>query len=97
MYNIDELKKQIISLDFSKLQEIENLNANELLKYVTSKIEIIKKEINQELFLTTGSEIKNIDEYFINEKPINFTSIKLPHLIPTFLLLNRIKNDLELI
>lgn len=43
MYKIDELKKQIISLDFSKLQEIENLNANELLKYVTSKIEIIKK------------------------------------------------------
>ena len=45
MYNIDELKKQIISLDFSKLQEIENLNANELLKYVTSKIEIIENEI----------------------------------------------------
>ena len=44
-----------------------------------------------------SNKIKNIDEYCKNEKPINFTSIKLPHLIPTFLLLNRIKNDLELI
>lgn len=94
MYDFVELKKQIIGLDFSKIQEIENLNANELLEYVNSKIETTRNEINQELFLTTGSEIKNIDEYFNNKKPINFTSIKLPNLVSNFLLLNRIKNDL---
>lgn len=95
MYSVEELKKQVISLDFSKLQEIENLNSEELKKYVISRIETIKMETNEELALITNSKISKIDDYLNTKNPINLSSKKLPVLIPTYHLLNRIKSDLE--
>ena len=52
-------------------------------------------ETNEELALVTNSKISKIEDYLNTKTPINLTSKKLPILIPTYHLLNRIKSDLE--
>lgn len=95
MYSFEELKKQIISLDFSKVSEIENLNLQQLRQYVTILIERINNEISNELILVTNSKISSIEELFSIKGNVNLTSHKLPVLIPTFHLLKRIEIDLK--
>lgn len=95
MYTFEELKKQVISLNFSQFQEIESLNSQELEKYVISKIGTIEKEVNEELALLTNSKVSKIENYLNSNTQIDLTSKKLPILIPTYHLLTRIKKDLE--
>ena len=93
-YTFEELKKQIISLDFSKQEEISGLNLNQLKEYVCSEIDITTEKINGEIKLMEMKEISNIEQVYTNAKKV-LRSIKLPILIPTLHLLNRIKIDLE--
>ena len=92
--NIDELKKLLTSLDFSKSGEIENLNTNELKIYCMERINEISEQINSEITLLNKNEITNIEELYRN---LNYASSnnKLPILLPTLNLLTIIKNELK--
>ncbi|UFK97402.1 hypothetical protein [Kaistella faecalis] len=93
-YTFEQLKNQVISLDFTKFDEIYNLNLNELKQHVNFQIEKTKEEIDKEFETFNLPEIKNIDQLFKNDKYL-VKSIKLPTLFPTLYLLNRIKVDLD--
>lgn len=88
-YTLDDLKKQIISLDFSKKDEISELNLNELKEYTSKRIEYTSGEIDNELsILNTSVETLYSHHY-------NLVSNTLPVLISTGNLLKRIYEDLK--
>jgi hypothetical protein len=93
-YTFEELKKQIISLDFSKQEEISGLNLNQLKQYVSTEIEITNQKIKEEIDSMKINEITNLEQVYKNTK-LFLRSVKLPVLIPTLHLLNRIEIDLK--
>ena len=93
-YSIDELKKQTIALDFSKKDYIENFNLIDLANYTNERIKEVTNEINTEILNLNNSEIKSVDDLY--NKIVNLSSnSKLPTLISTLNLLQRIKIDLN--
>ncbi|UOE42242.1 hypothetical protein MTP09_06275 [Chryseobacterium suipulveris] len=88
-YTLDDLKKQIISLDFSKKDEISELNLNELKEYTSKRIEYTSGEIDNEL------SILNTSVETLYSRHYNLVSNTLPVLISTGNLLKRIYEDLK--
>lgn len=88
-YTLEDLKKQIISLDFSKNDEISNLDLDELKEYTNKRIESTSNEIDNELSLLNTRIEKLYSPHY------NFVSNSLPILIPTHNLLIRIYEDLK--
>lgn len=93
-YTFEELKKQTISLDFSKQEEIVDLNLEQFKQYLVSRINLTNKNIKSEIELLNSTKIKNLEELYRNTSLV-LKSEKLPVLIPTLHLLNRIKVDLD--
>lgn len=93
-YTFEQLKSQIISLDFTKFNEISNLNLDELKLYIESRLVNTKQEIDTEINSFNVPEIKNLEQLSQNLK-YAIRSKKLPILIPTLHLLDRIKTDIE--
>lgn len=93
-YSIEDLKKQIIALDFSRKDYINNLSEIDLINYVGQYIIDIIDEVNKEILNLNNSELKKIDDLFNKVVNLNSNS-KLPTLLSTLNLLNRIKNDLK--
>lgn len=92
-YTFEELKNQTISLDFSKQDEIHNLNLEQFKQYLNSRIDLTIQNIIKEIKRLNSPEINNFEQLYNNTKLV-FRSKKLPILIPTFHLLSRIKADL---
>ncbi len=88
-YTFDDLKKQIISLDFGKKDEISGLDLDELKKYVSKRIEYNTQEIEQEL------SILNTSVETLYSRHYNSVSNTLTVLISTDYLLKRIYEDLK--
>ena len=93
-YKFEELKKQTISLDFSKQEEIIDLNLEQFKQYLILRINFTNEDIKSEIELLNSPKIKNLEELYRNTKLV-LRSEKLPFLIPTLHLLNRIKIDLD--
>ena len=95
-YTVEELKKQVISLDFSKIDIIKNFNQQDLLKYVNLEIENTNNEIKEELLKIGNKNITEYNDLYILDEPIKLNS----KIIISSLQLNMLKRfnvDLEII
>ncbi|SNB43031.1 conserved hypothetical protein [Flavobacterium psychrophilum] len=92
-YTFEELKKQIISLDFSKTNEIKDLELSSLIKY--AEIEITKTDniINEELIKLGNKNIEKFNDLYYIDEPIKLNSLIIISNLH-ILLLKRIKVDL---
>lgn len=95
-YTVEELKKQVISLDFSKIDIIKNFNLQDLLKYVNLEIENTNNEIKEELLKIGNKNITEYNDLYILDEPIKLNS-KIMISSLQLNLLKRIKVDLEII
>lgn len=95
-YTVEELKKQVISLDFSKIDIIKNFNQQDLLKYVNLEIENTNNEIKEELLKIGNKNITEYNDLYILDEPIKLNS-KIIISSLQLNLLKRIKVDLEII
>lgn len=95
-YTFEELKKQVISLDFSKIDIIKNFNQQDLLKYVNLEIENTNNEIKEELLKIGNKNITEYNDLYILDEPIKLNS-KIIISSLQLNLLKRIKVDLEII
>ncbi len=95
-YTFEELKKQVISLDFSKIDIIKNFNSQDLLKYVNLEIENTNNEIKEELQKIGNKNITEYNDLYILDEPIKLNS-KIIISSLQLNLLKRIKVDLEII
>lgn len=95
-YTFEELKKQVISLDFSKIDIIKNFNLQDLLKYVNLEIENTNNEIKEELLKIGNKNITEYNDLYILDEPIKLNS-KIIISSLQLNLLKRIKVDLEII
>jgi hypothetical protein len=92
-YTFEILKKQIISLDFSKTNEIKDLNIASLINYVSSEIIKTAKIINEELIKLGNKNIEKFNDLYYLDEPIKLNSLIIISNLH-ILLLKRIKVDL---
>lgn len=92
-YTFEELKKQIISLDFSKTNKIKDLNVNDLKTYINNEIIVIKKTIEIEIKRLGNKKIEKIENLYLLEEPIKLNSDIIISTLQLNLL-ERIKIDL---
>ena len=95
-YTFEELKKQVISLDFSKIDIIKNFNLQDLLKYVNLEIENTNNEIKEELLKIGNKNITEYNDLYILDEPVKLNS-KIIISSLQLNLLKRIKVDLVII
>lgn len=93
-YTFDELKKQIISLDFSKYKDIKDMELFSLIDYVD--LDIIKNEniIDEELIKLGNKNIVKFENLYLLDEPINLNN-KIITSNLHLLILRRIKLDLS--
>lgn len=92
-YTFEELKKQIISLDFSKTNKIKDLNVNDLKTYINNEIIVTKKTIEIEIKRLGNKKIEKIENLYLLEEPIKLNSDIIISTLQLNLL-ERIKIDL---
>ena len=92
-YTFEILKKQIISLDFSKTNEIKDLNISSLINYVSSEIIKTDEIINEELIKLGNKNIEKFNDLYYLDEPIKLNSLIIISNLH-ILLLKRIKVDL---
>lgn len=92
-YTIEELKNQIIALDFSKTNEIKDLNIESLINYID--VEIVKAEnlIKNELIKLGNKNISKFNDIYYIDEPIKLNPF-IENLNLHQILLRRIKVDL---
>lgn len=95
-YTFEELKKQVISLDFSKIEIIKNFNLQDLLKYVNLEIKKTNNEIKEELLKIGNKNITEYNDLYIVDEPVKLNS-KIIISSLQLNLLKRIKVDLEIV
>ena len=93
-YTFDELKKQIISLDFSKYKDIKDLELFSLIEYVDLHITKNENIIDEELIKLGNKNIVKFENLYLLDEPINLNS-KVINSNLQLLLLKRIKVDLS--
>lgn len=92
-YTFDQLKRQVISLDFSKTDSIKDLNIDSLKDFVDSEIEHTNTELEEEIIKLNNGSVEKFNDLFYIEKPISLNN-KLIILNLQLNLLQRIKIDL---
>jgi hypothetical protein len=92
-YSIEELKNQIIALDFSKINEIKDLNIESLINYIDIEIVNAENLIKNELIKLGNKNISKLNDIYYIEEPIKLNPF-IENLNLHQILLSRIKVDL---